>query len=178
MTSNRTVLVLAAALFTWSSASVSLSGAEVPTPRWPHFDPERECFAVLLINTRYRVKGHHLVSTGTLDSVHVHGREVFRAAVIAAAHSVTLLHNHPSGDPEPSAADIKVTRELVQAGRLLKIDVLDHVIIGQPRTGRCGKWDISASELSPTPRVSGFFVLRRLETASGRTADVLPWMAF
>ena len=99
----------------------------------PHFDPERECFAVLLLNTRYRVKGHHLVSTGTLDSVHVHGREVFRAAIIAAAHSVTLLHNHPSGDPDPSAADIKVTRELVQAGRLLKIEVLDHVIIGQPR---------------------------------------------
>ena len=57
---------------------------------------------------------------------------MFRAALIAAIHSIALLHNHPSGDPDPSAADIKVTRELVQAGRLLKIEVLDHIIIGQP----------------------------------------------
>jgi DNA repair protein RadC len=74
-------------------------------PTEPHFDPERECFAVLMLNTRKRIKGHHFVSIGTLDTIHIHPREVFRAAIIAAAASIVLLHNHPSGDPTPSEAD-------------------------------------------------------------------------
>ena len=98
----------------------------------PNFEPERECLVVLLLNTRFRVKGHHLISTGTLDTLLVHSREVFRAAIIAAAHSVMLMHNHPSGDPTPSDADIRVTRDLIRAGQLLKIEVLDHVVIGRP----------------------------------------------
>lgn len=96
----------------------------------PHYDPERECFVVLLLNTRKRVKGHHFVTIGTLDCIHIHSREVFRTAIIGAAASVILLHNHPSGDPTPSGADVKVTRDLIRAGELLKIEVLDHVIIG------------------------------------------------
>jgi DNA repair protein RadC len=66
----------------------------------------------------------------TLDTLLVHAREVFRAAVISSASAVVLMHNHPSGDPTPSEADIKVTRDLIRAGQLLKIDVLDHVIMG------------------------------------------------
>ena len=96
-----------------------------------HFNPECECFATLMLNTRRRIKGHHLVSIGTLDTIVVHAREVFRAAVIAGASAVVLMHNHPSGDPTPSEADIKVTRDLIRAGQLLKIEVLDHVIVGQ-----------------------------------------------
>ena len=68
---------------------------------------------------------------GTLDTLLVHPREVFRAAIAANAAAVVLAHNHPSGDPTPSEADIKVTRDLIRAGQLLKIDVLDHVIIGR-----------------------------------------------
>ena len=83
-------------------------------------------------HTRRRVKGHHLVSIGTLDSVLVHAREVFRVAIVASAHAIVLLHNHPSGDPSPSEADIRVTRELTRAGQLLKIEVLDHIVIGRP----------------------------------------------
>ena len=98
----------------------------------PHFNPECECFVVLLLNTRRRVKGHHLVSIGTLDTILVHPREVFRVAVIASAAAVVLMHNHPTGDPTPSDADVKVTRDLVRAGQLLKIEVLDHVIVGNP----------------------------------------------
>jgi DNA repair protein RadC len=71
-----------------------------------------------------------LVSTGTLDTLHVHAREVFRAAIIAAAHSIVLVHNHPSGDPSPSEADIRVTQELARAGQLLKLELLDHLVIG------------------------------------------------
>lgn len=98
----------------------------------PYFNPECECFVVLLLNTRRRVKGHQLVSIGTLDTILVHAREVFRGAIIAAAAAVVIMHNHPSGEPTPSDADIKVTRDLIRAGHLLHIEVLDHVIMGNP----------------------------------------------
>jgi DNA repair protein RadC len=98
----------------------------------PYFNPECECFAALLLNTRRRVKGHQLITIGTLDTILVHPREVFRGAVIAAAAAIVLMHNHPSGEPTPSEADIKVTRDLIRAGQLLKIEVLDHVIMGNP----------------------------------------------
>jgi DNA repair protein RadC len=98
----------------------------------PYFNPECECFAVLILNTRRRVKGFQMISIGTLDTILVHPREVFRGAVIAAAAAIIIMHNHPSGEPQPSEADIKVTRDLIRAGKLLKIEVLDHVIVGKP----------------------------------------------
>ncbi len=96
------------------------------------FNQECESFFVLVLNTRRRVRGHHLVSTGTMDTILVHPREVFRIAIIAGASAVVLMHNHPSGEPQPSEADIKVTRDLIRAGELVKIEVLDHVIVGNP----------------------------------------------
>ena len=99
----------------------------------PHFDPERECFVVLMLNTRRRIKGHHFVSIGTMDTLLIHARETFRAACVVSAAALVLLHNHPSGDPTPSEADIKVTRDLIRAGQLMKIEVLDHVIVGAQR---------------------------------------------
>ncbi len=96
----------------------------------PYFNPDCECFVVLLLNTRRRVKGHHLVSIGTMDTVLVHPREVFSVAVAMKAASIVLLHNHPSGDSTPSEADIKVTRDLIRVGQLMKIEVTDHIIMG------------------------------------------------
>lgn len=96
----------------------------------PYYNSECECLAVLMLNTRRRVKGHQLLSHGTMDSVLVDPRNVFRGAIIAGAAAIVLAHNHPSGDPAPSAADIKVTRDLIRAGQLLKLELLDHVIIG------------------------------------------------
>jgi DNA repair protein RadC len=96
----------------------------------PHFNPECECMIVLMLNTRRRVKGHQFISIGTMDTILVHPREVFRCAIVAAAAAIVLIHNHPSGEPQPSEADIKVTRDLIRAGQLLKIEVIDHVIIG------------------------------------------------
>jgi DNA repair protein RadC len=91
-----------------------------------------EMFQVLLLNTRRRLIGEPVkVADGTLDTILVHPREVFRPAIEANAAAVVLVHNHPSGDPTPSEADIKVTRDLIRAGQLLKIEVLDHVIIGR-----------------------------------------------
>jgi DNA repair protein RadC len=98
----------------------------------PYYNPEVESFIVLHLNTRRRITGHHLVSIGTLDTILVHPREVFRASIIAAAGAIVLMHNHPSGEPTPSEADVKVTRDLIRAGQLLKIEVLDHVIVGKP----------------------------------------------
>jgi DNA repair protein RadC len=98
----------------------------------PVFNPECECMAVLMLNSRNRVKGHQLLTIGTLDTVLVHPREVFRCAIIAAAAKIALAHNHPSGEASPSQADITVTRDLIRAGQLLKIEVIDHVIIGRP----------------------------------------------
>jgi DNA repair protein RadC len=96
----------------------------------PYYNPDVECLVALLLNTRRRIKGHILVSIGTLDTILVHQREVFRAAIVSAAAAVVLMHNHPSGDPTPSEADIKVTRDLIRGGQLLKIELLDHVIVG------------------------------------------------
>lgn len=96
----------------------------------PHFNPDCECFAVLMLNTRRKVKGHQLLTVGTLDTILVHPREVFRGAIIAAASAIILMHNHPSGESSPSEADIKVTRDLIRAGQLLKVEILDHIIVG------------------------------------------------
>ena len=90
---------------------------------------EVEFFSVVLLNTRRKLIRVEQITQGTLDTILVHPREVFKSAIAAGAAAIVLVHNHPSGDPSPSEADIKVTRDLIRAGQLLKIEVLDHVII-------------------------------------------------
>jgi DNA repair protein RadC len=99
-------------------------------PQAPWFDPAKESFVVLVLNTRKRILGHNLVSLGSLDTCPVSPLHVFRPAIALSAAGLILAHNHPSGNPEPSQADIKVTRDLIRAGQLLKIEITDHVIIG------------------------------------------------
>jgi hypothetical protein len=101
----------------------------------PYYDPERETFAVILLNTRKKVKGHQIVSIGTHDTILVHPISVFRLAVMAAAPAIVIGHCHPSGDASPSQADINVTRDLIRAGQLLKIEVVDHIVIGAGNPG-------------------------------------------
>ncbi len=105
-----------------------------------------ESFQIVLLNTRRRLIGIERISQGTLDTILVHPREVFRPAIAANASAIVLVHNHPSGDPTPSEADIKVTRDLIRAGQLLKIDVLDHVILGH-KTREDGRDYASLREL-------------------------------
>jgi DNA repair protein RadC len=90
-----------------------------------------ETFQIVLLNTRRRLIQVVTISDGTLDTILVHPRDVFKSAISASAAAVILMHNHPSGDPTPSEADIKVTRDLIRAGQLLKIEVLDHIILGR-----------------------------------------------
>ena len=101
--------------------------ANIPRADW--FDPAKEAFVVLILNTRRRIIGHNLVSLGGLDSVLVAAREVFRPVIVAAGSAVILAHNHPSMDPSPSTADVRVTQDLIRAGQLLRIEVLDHLIV-------------------------------------------------
>jgi DNA repair protein RadC len=96
-------------------------------------DLPQEEFRVLLLNTQHAVVRELVITRGTLDTSVVHAREVFRAAVVESASAVILVHNHPSGDPTPSAEDMQVTTQLAGAGQLLGIPVLDHVIIGDGR---------------------------------------------
>jgi DNA repair protein RadC len=90
---------------------------------------DREKFGVLVLNTRNAPVAFHMVSVGNLDSSIVHPREVFKFAILASAASVILVHNHPSGQLDPSSEDINLTHRLVEAGELMGIPVLDHIII-------------------------------------------------
>jgi len=92
-----------------------------------------EEFHVLALGTQSQILADVLVTRGILNSSLVHPREVFRAAIAEAAAGIIVVHNHPSGDPTPSADDRSVTRQLVDAGRLLDVPVYDHVVIGGGR---------------------------------------------
>jgi DNA repair protein RadC len=96
-------------------------------------DLPHEEFHVLLVNTQNQILRDLQITRGTLDASLVHPREVFRPAILEAAASVILVHNHPSGDPTPSAEDRAVTRQLRAAGQTIGIEVLDHVIVGEGR---------------------------------------------
>lgn len=91
---------------------------------------DKEHFWVIIVDTRNRVKFVELVSMGTMNSSLVHPREIFRRAIRRGASSIILGDNHPSGNPEPSEEDLRITRRLVEAGKIIGIEVLDHVVIG------------------------------------------------
>ena len=97
-----------------------------------HEKPQ-EHFCILCLNTKNKMVGVHTISIGSLNASIVHPREVFKAAILNNASRIICLHNHPSGDPEPSKEDIEITRRLVEAGEIIGIEVLDHVIIGEQR---------------------------------------------
>ncbi|MFZ4696156.1 MAG: JAB domain-containing protein, partial [Verrucomicrobiia bacterium] len=87
---------------------------------------------VFLLTAQLRVKGWNLVTLGLINQTLIAAREVYRPAIVGAAAHIVLAHGHPSGDPKPSADDIRATREMAEAGRLIGIPLLDHVIVGRP----------------------------------------------
>ena len=91
---------------------------------------DREHFVVLLLDTKNRIIGIHTVSTGSLSASVVHPREVLKVCILSNAHAFIGGHNHPSGDPNPSQEDRMLTHRLVEAGKLMGIPMLDHVIVG------------------------------------------------
>lgn len=96
-------------------------------------EPAVEVFVAAYLSVRHKVIALHTISTGCLTSSLVHPREVFAPALTLRASAIVLAHNHPSGDPEPSAEDISLTRRLAQGGCLMGIEVLDHVVLGDGR---------------------------------------------
>jgi DNA repair protein RadC len=109
-------------------------------------DLDREEFRVLLLNTKNSLIRVASISRGSLNASIVEPREVFKDAIAASAASMILAHNHPSGDPTPSSEDITITKRLVKAGELLNINVLDHIILGQPTAERAQDF-VSLKEL-------------------------------
>lgn len=115
--------------------------AEYVMDRMRHL--KKEHFLILHLDTKHRLIGEEVVSVGSLDASIVHPREIFKSAVKRSASAILCLHNHPSGDPTPSPEDVAVTSRLCEAGRLLGIDVLDHIVVGDGRftslraEGRC-----------------------------------------
>jgi DNA repair protein RadC len=105
--------------------------AEFLLPHFGAFPVER--FGILLLDARHRLIRVRLLSSGSRDASMAHPREVFREATLAAACGVVLFHNHPSGDPRPSAEDYALTRRLVDAGDLMGIEVVDHLILADNR---------------------------------------------
>lgn len=93
-------------------------------------DRDKEHFWVMGVNTKNQIQYLELVTLGVLDASLIHPREVFRYAIMRGVSSIIIVHNHPSGDPSPSSEDRTVTKRLKEAGKLLGIDVLDHVIVG------------------------------------------------
>lgn len=91
---------------------------------------KKECFKVLYLNTKNHLLKEETISIGSLNANIVHPREVFKTAILESAAAVILVHNHPSGDPAPSTDDIDLTKRMIKAGRLIGIEVLDHIIIG------------------------------------------------
>ena len=102
-------------------------------------NPMQEAFYCVYLDRKNHPIGRHLVTLGTVDGTLAAPREVFRGAIVAGASAMIVAHNHPSGDPSPSAADIKVTRALRESSRVLEIELLDHVIVGDAKADPVGR---------------------------------------
>ena len=97
----------------------------------PSFDQEKEHLYVLMLDSKLYIKAHNLVTMGLINQTLMHAREIFKPAIVMSACHIILAHNHPSGDPSPSSDDIQSTRQIIKAGQVLGIPLLDHVVIGK-----------------------------------------------
>jgi DNA repair protein RadC len=97
----------------------------------PHFDWDQEEVHVIALNSRQGVINHRMLFRGTIDSCLIHPRELFRFLILSQASAFILFHNHPTGDPTPSPADIKITQRLLKLSKILEIKLLDHIVLTQ-----------------------------------------------
>lgn len=102
-------------------------------------NPMQEAFYCVYLDRKNHPLGRHLITLGTVDSTVVAPREVFRGAILASASAIVVAHNHPSGDPAPSQADLRVTRTLREAAKILQIELLDHVVVGDVKADPQGR---------------------------------------
>ena len=109
-------------------------------------NPMQEAFYCVYLDRKNHPLGRHLITLGTVDSTVVAPREVFRGAILASASALIVAHNHPSGDPAPSQADIRVTRTLREAAKILQIELVDHVVVGDVKSDPLGRGFFSFRE--------------------------------
>jgi len=95
------------------------------------YQKDKEFFIVFYLDTKNKIIAREIVGIGILNKTIVHPREIFKGAIIRSANSIIIAHNHPSGETEPSQEDLEITEKLKEAGELLDIKVLDHVIVGK-----------------------------------------------
>jgi DNA repair protein RadC len=101
----------------------------------PSHESEKEHLVTALLNAKLRLIGNHVVSVDSLSEAIAHPREIYRATILTGAYAHVLMHNHPSGNPAPSDADRRLTRKIHEAGQIMEISLLDHVIAGVPKAG-------------------------------------------
>ena len=116
--------------------------ADIYLPKLKHL--KKENFVVVYLDTKNKIIVDETISIGTLNSSVIHPREIFHGAVRNLANTIIVLHNHPSGDPGPSTEDLRITKRLEQAGKMMSIPLLDHIIIGRNRW-----WSWKEGEISP-----------------------------
>lgn len=107
----------------------------------------QEMFVILTLNVKNKLIGKHIITVGLLDTCPAHPREIFRRAILDNAANIILAHNHPSGDPAPSAEDIKLTKQLLEAGKVVGVPVIDHVIVGLSPMGELSHMSMRESGL-------------------------------
>jgi len=115
----------------------------------PDHETDKETLVVVMLDARLRPFAWHRVSLGTVSECSCHPREVLRPVIATAAYAFAIMHNHPSGDPSPSRADEIVTRKLVDAGELMQIRLMDHLIIGEPAPSRSPYFSFREAGLIP-----------------------------
>jgi DNA repair protein RadC len=109
----------------------------IETAQW--FDSEKECVVVFALDRKNRLIGYNLVSLGSVSASICHPREVLRPVIVAAGSVFIMAHNHPSGDPVPSSADVQLTRQIREAAKAVDIPILDHVIVGRASVDPMGR---------------------------------------
>ena len=115
----------------------------------PDHEPDKETVVVVMLTSRHRPYAWHRVSLGTVSESSAHPREIFRPVIASGAYAFAMMHNHPSGDPSPSRADEAVTRRIVEAGILLQVELLDHMIVGESSPGRMPYYSFREAGIIP-----------------------------
>jgi DNA repair protein RadC len=115
----------------------------------PSYEPDKECLVVFLLNSRLAPYSWNLVSLGSLESTAAHPREILRPVIAGAAAGFVIMHNHPSGNPEPSRADHNLTMRMVEACKIMDIRLLDHVVVGKPWPGRSAYYSFREAGIIP-----------------------------
>ena len=123
------------------AVSPKMDAPEIVTRFWKRhiaketwFDPAKEAAIVVILNTRYRAIGWNLIGLGTLNESILHPREVLRPVIALSGYAFIVAHNHPSGNSRPSRADRDLTKRLAEAGALMQIFMLDHIIVGRQKS--------------------------------------------